>query len=122
MVTKYVKIKGQSYPIKICQEAILQMAMDEGLSAEQVPALTSITAWPLKQMLLLILYSIRVACEQSGQECTLELKDIRHAIAEDEAFQDDIRKIGEQSTPVIKESKKKDGEATAAPMRKQPPR
>lgn len=107
MIKRYVKIKGQSYPIKLSQEAVLQMAMDEGLSADQVPALTEVGSWPLKQMLLLILHSINVACEHDGIECTLTLSDIRYAISEDPEFQDDIRKLNEQSLPRPPADKKK---------------
>lgn len=104
---RYVKINGKTYPIKLSQEAVLQMAMDEGLSADQVPALAEVVSWPLRQMLLLILYSIRIACEHDGKPCDLELKDIRHAISEDPEFQEDIKKLNDQSTPVAPKVKKK---------------
>lgn len=119
MVTQYVKVNGQTYPIKICQEAIMQMAMDEGLSSNEIPALQEATSWPLKRLVMLILYSIKIACEHAGKECTLELKDIRHALSEDPAFQADITKVANASTPVVKESKKKE---TPTPKRKSPPR
>lgn len=115
MIKRYIKIKGQSYPIKITQEAVLQMAMDEGLSADQIPALTQITSWPLRQMLLLILYSIKVACEHDGIPCALELSDIRYAISEDPEFQEDLKKLNDQSTPVPAPTKKK---ASETPQRR----
>lgn len=119
MVTQYVKVNGQTYPIKICQEAIMQMAMDEGLSSDEIPALKEATSWPVKRLIMLILYSIQIACEHAGKECTLDLKDIRRAISEDEAFQADITKVAKASTPVVKEDKKKE---TPTPTRKRPPR
>lgn len=122
MVTRYVKLKGKTYPMKLCQEAVLLMAMETNLSAEEVPALAHVSQWPLKQMLLLILYSIQVACEQTGTLFDLELKDVRHALSEDEEFQADIKKIGDASIPVAKESKKKDTTVAQTPERKRPPR
>ena len=120
MVTQYVKVNGKTYPIKICQEAIMQMAMDEGLSSEEIPALKEATSWPVKRLIMLILYSIQIACEHAGKPCPLEMKDIRRAISEDSEFQADITKVAKASTPVVKEDKKK--ETTPPPKRKSPPR
>jgi hypothetical protein len=107
MVTRYVKINGKSYPMKISQEAVLLMAEEEGLQVDQVPALTDVNSWPLRQMMLLLLFSIKVACEHEGKEFDLELKDIRRAIAEDEQFQTDIQKLNQSSQPIPPKVKKK---------------
>lgn len=122
MVTRYVKIKDKTYPFKLCQEAQLLMAMEENIPVDQIPALSHISQWPVKQMLLLILYSIQVACEQTNTVFDLELKDIRHAISEDQAFQADVIKAADASIPVSTGSKKKETIVAATPGRKRPPR
>ncbi len=107
MVTKYVKVNGQSYPIKMSQAAIMQMAIDEGLSTDQIPAISNIMAWPVKRICLLLLHSIKVECRRANLPCDLTIDHIIDAVAEDGEFQHDIQKLAADSMPAQKEPKKK---------------